>query len=130
MYNNPYLVYSIPQGSQPDNLYPHQEISETDSRVRPDRDVEFPPDLASEASHGPGFKRYSWKFMMNPNEYLVCRLGARENEKVMSGGFATNPLAPVYAVENFPLHPNVWVISLRNTSAERLELFLYLIARS
>ncbi|GGF67950.1 hypothetical protein GCM10010912_11190 [Paenibacillus albidus] len=134
MYRNPHFansyVPSTPAGWVHTNTYfPQQKMSGAVSRVVPNRDVEFTPQEADSDAHGQGFKLYKWTFVLNPNEYLVCRLSGTSTERVISAGFATDPLAPVYAVENFPRHPHVWVTSLHNTSSSRLNLYLYLIVK-
>ncbi|MGM0879295.1 MAG: hypothetical protein ACQEWV_32870 [Bacillota bacterium] len=108
--------------------YPVQQTPETMYR-QTTRDQEFNPNAAQSAAHGKGFKLYTWTFTLNPNEYLVCRLLGKTNERVMSGGFATGKIADVYAVENFPRYPYGWVITLKNNSGSSQTLYLYLIVK-
>ncbi|WP_405131135.1 hypothetical protein MHB43_01100 [Paenibacillus sp. FSL H8-0317] len=134
MYRNPHFVNSYvpstPTGWVHANTYfPQQRMSGEVNREVPIRDEMFDPLAAVSDAHGQGFKLYKWTFRLNPNEYLVCRLSGKSNERAISAGFATDQVAPVYAVENFPRHPHVWVLTLHNTSSVNLDLYLYLIVK-
>ncbi|MBD8497488.1 hypothetical protein [Paenibacillus arenosi] len=123
------FIPSVPPAlvQMPNNHY--VQYTSVPVRLTPNRDVEFNYQLADSNEHGPGFKLYKWKFMLNRNEVLVCRLLAAPSEKVISAGFDTGPLAPVNAISNYPRSNNYWITVLQNTSPERLDLFLYLIVK-
>lgn len=125
----PVPVYPVyPVWAYPATNDPVQQMPETMYRQTP-RDVTFDPNDAQSEDHGPGFKLYRWTSRINRNEYMICRLIGRHNERVMSGGFATDQVANVYPVENFPRYPHGWVVTLRNASGGPQTLHLYIIVK-
>lgn len=128
-YRQPFIPNFIDTGLHATTNCPIQQIPESLYRVQRNRDVEFVPKQGDSEPHGQGFKLYRWEFLLNPYEYLVCRMFGEQSERVINAGFATDPLEKVYAVQNFPRYPHGWVTTLKNDSSSELNLFLYLIVK-
>ncbi|WP_068793840.1 hypothetical protein [Brevibacillus laterosporus] len=123
-----YPVYNA--WTYPTAHYPVQQIRETMNRYSTREEV-FKPDRGDVDTdeHGSGYKLYRWPFLMLTQEYLVCRMFGKSSETVISGGFTTNPIGDVYAVQNFPSGPQGWVITLKNNSNRQFILDLFLLVK-
>lgn len=129
----PVLFYPLYNGLTRTAFYPIQEMPKEMYRQSTREERLHPNQLNVEThSYGSGFKLYRWHLKMIKDEYLICRMDGKSSETVISAGFTTFPIEPVadvYAVQNYPNGQHNWIITLKNNSGRDLVLDLFLIVK-
>ena len=86
-------------------------------------------DSSNHQDLGGGFERFAWEGKhIEPNEFLVVRIYSG-GMFVINAGYGVGEFAPIYAMESFPLRPDIWHMTIYNPIQLNRQMAFYMIGK-